>query len=97
MPDYPEFERYRAAGGYKLLGDCLDGKRQVEDVIKARLGIDVGETTDDGRVTLQAVECLCACEAAPMMHPSTTAWGFFSMIVRSLKVPGSPSSALMTR
>ena len=25
-----------------------------------------GETTDDGRVTLQSVECLCACEAAPM-------------------------------
>ena len=26
------------------------------------------ETTDDGRITLQAVECLCACEAAPMMQ-----------------------------
>lgn len=36
--------------------------------IKERLGIDVGETTDDGRITLQAVECLCACEAAPMMQ-----------------------------
>jgi NADH-quinone oxidoreductase subunit E len=36
--------------------------------VKHRLGIDVGETTDDGRVTLQAVECLCACEAAPMMQ-----------------------------
>ena len=33
---------------------------------EARLGIARGETTDDGRVTLQAVECLCACEAAPM-------------------------------
>ena len=36
--------------------------------LKARLGIEVGETTDDGRITLQAVECLCACEAAPMMQ-----------------------------
>ena len=36
--------------------------------VKERLGIDVGETTDDGRITLQAVECLCACEAAPMMQ-----------------------------
>src|SRR5918999_759188 len=34
VPDYPDLERYRAAGGYKLLLDCLDGKRQVEDVIK---------------------------------------------------------------
>ena len=36
--------------------------------LKRRLGIEVGETTEDGRVTLQAVECLCACEAAPMMQ-----------------------------
>ena len=36
--------------------------------VKHRLGIDVGETTEDGRITLQAVECLCACEAAPMMQ-----------------------------
>jgi NADH-quinone oxidoreductase subunit E len=36
--------------------------------LKERLGIEVGETTDDGRITLQAVECLCACEAAPMMQ-----------------------------
>ena len=36
--------------------------------LRERLGIEVGETTDDGRITLQAVECLCACEAAPMMQ-----------------------------
>ena len=36
--------------------------------MKQRLGIEVGETTDDGRVTLQSVECLCACEAAPMVQ-----------------------------
>ena len=34
--------------------------------VAARLGIAPGETTEDGRITLQAVECLCACEAAPM-------------------------------
>jgi NADH-quinone oxidoreductase subunit E len=34
--------------------------------VTARLGIEPGETTEDGRVTFQAVECLCACEAAPM-------------------------------
>ncbi|MBI4607425.1 MAG: NADH-quinone oxidoreductase subunit NuoE [Candidatus Rokubacteria bacterium] len=36
--------------------------------LKEKLGVDVGETTDDGRVTLLAVECLCACEMAPMMQ-----------------------------
>ena len=36
--------------------------------LKNRLGVSPGETTDDGRVTLLSVECLCACEAAPMMQ-----------------------------
>jgi NADH-quinone oxidoreductase subunit E len=45
--------------------------RGAEDVIvylQERLGIEAGETTADGRVTLLRVECLCACEAAPMMQ-----------------------------
>jgi len=33
-----------------------------------RLGIEPGETTSDGRVTFLTVECLCACEQAPMMQ-----------------------------
>jgi NADH-quinone oxidoreductase subunit E len=44
----------------------MAGSRDILAHVKRRLGIDVGETTDDGRVTLQSVECLCACEAAPM-------------------------------
>jgi NADH-quinone oxidoreductase subunit E len=36
--------------------------------LKKRLGVEPGETTGDGRVTLLSVECLCACEAAPMMQ-----------------------------
>jgi NADH-quinone oxidoreductase subunit E len=46
----------------------LAGARDILAHVKRRLGIEVGETTDDGRVTLQSVECLCACEAAPMMQ-----------------------------
>ena len=46
----------------------LAGAPQIIAHLRSRLGIDVGETTDDGRITLQAVECLCACEAAPMMQ-----------------------------
>lgn len=44
----------------------LAGAREVLAHLKARLRIEVGETTPDGRITLQSVECLCACEAAPM-------------------------------
>ena len=46
----------------------LAGAPEILAHVKRRLGIGVGETTEDGRVTLQAVECLCACEAAPMMQ-----------------------------
>jgi len=46
----------------------MAGAPGILEHIKRRLGIEVGETTEDGRVTLQAVECLCACEAAPMMQ-----------------------------
>jgi NADH-quinone oxidoreductase subunit E len=44
----------------------LAGAPRIIAGLKERLGIDVGETTPDGRVTLLAVECLCACEHAPM-------------------------------
>ncbi len=46
----------------------LAGARPILAHIEARLGIEAGQTTDDGRITLQSVECLCACEAAPMMQ-----------------------------
>jgi NADH-quinone oxidoreductase subunit E len=46
----------------------LAGAPEILAHVKERLGIGVGETTGDGRVTLQSVECLCACEAAPMMQ-----------------------------
>jgi NADH-quinone oxidoreductase subunit E len=44
----------------------LAGAPRLLAHLRERLGIDVGETTGDGRVTLLAVECLCACEHAPM-------------------------------
>ena len=44
----------------------LAGAQDILRHLETRLGIQRGETTEDGRVTLQAVECLCACEAAPM-------------------------------
>ena len=46
----------------------LLGAKDIIEHLKTRLGVDVGETTADGRVTLLAVECLCACEQAPMMQ-----------------------------
>ncbi|MBM3573686.1 MAG: NADH-quinone oxidoreductase subunit F, partial [Alphaproteobacteria bacterium] len=34
LPDYVDFAKYRAGGGYRLLEDCLGGRRGVEDIIK---------------------------------------------------------------
>jgi NADH-quinone oxidoreductase subunit F len=44
----------------------LRGARKVLDQIQRHLKISPGETTLDGNVTLTEVECLCACEMAPM-------------------------------
>ncbi|MBI3624689.1 MAG: NADH-quinone oxidoreductase subunit NuoE [Candidatus Rokubacteria bacterium] len=46
----------------------LLGARRVLAYLKERLGVEVGGTTPDGKVTLLSVECLCACEMAPMMQ-----------------------------
>ncbi|MBI2468359.1 MAG: NADH-quinone oxidoreductase subunit NuoE [Candidatus Rokubacteria bacterium] len=50
------------------LSCTLGGAEDLIAHLEARLGIEAGETTPDGRVTLLRVECLCACELAPMMQ-----------------------------
>ncbi len=46
----------------------LMGAKTIIEHLERRLGVEVGGTTADGRVTLLSVECLCACEVAPMMQ-----------------------------
>jgi NADH-quinone oxidoreductase subunit E len=46
------------------LRDCAS----VVETCRRELGIDFGETTDDGKFTLLEVECLGACVNAPMMQ-----------------------------
>lgn len=54
-------------------GPCmLRGSDQIIDYIKNKLGIKVGETTEDGMFTLKTVECLGACGYAPMMQLGKT-------------------------
>jgi NADH-quinone oxidoreductase subunit E len=65
---------FQAPKGRHIVSVChnlschLAGAQDILRRLKARLGIEPGETTEDGRVTLLAVECLCACEMAPMMQ-----------------------------
>jgi NADH-quinone oxidoreductase E subunit len=46
----------------------LRGSDEVVKACKRKLGIDLGETTDDGQFTLIEVECLGACVNAPMVQ-----------------------------
>lgn len=46
----------------------LSGSDDVVSACKNKLGIDFGETTDDGMFTLSEVECLGACVNAPMIQ-----------------------------
>jgi len=46
----------------------LCGAEEIVEHLEKRLGIKMGETTQDGRFTLKGVECLAACGGAPMMQ-----------------------------
>ncbi len=50
----------------------LQGAETCLKRLSQRLGITPGQTTADGRFTLSTVECLCACEMAPMMQVNDT-------------------------
>lgn len=48
-------------------GPCLlNGVEQLIDYTEKKLGIKVGQTTQDGKFTIKGVECLGACGYAPM-------------------------------
>ena len=46
---------------------ALRGADELLEHLSQTLGVDPGETTPDGRVTLEYAECLGACEHAPCM------------------------------
>ncbi len=45
----------------------LQGSLAAADHLKAKLGIEFGETTPDGRFTLKEGECMGACAMAPVV------------------------------
>lgn len=44
------------------------GAYRVGDYLKEKLGVGYGETTEDGLFTLHEVECLNACDRAPLLQ-----------------------------
>jgi NADH-quinone oxidoreductase subunit E len=52
----------------RTLSCALRGSDEILHHCEKRLGIHVGETTKDGKVTLRTAECLASCGTAPMMQ-----------------------------
>lgn len=46
----------------------LRGSDELTNKVRSKLGIEIGETTEDGEFTLVEVECLGACCNAPMVQ-----------------------------
>jgi NADH-quinone oxidoreductase subunit E len=70
----------RTPTGEYLVGVCTNtlcavmGGDAILEVLEDHLGVHAGETTADGKVTLEHVECNAACDYAPVMMVN---WEFF--------------------
>ena len=69
---FPEL-RLKEPGRFVLrvctgLACYLQGGTRVLDAVSGELGIGVGETTDDGALTLEEAPCLFVCAMAPTME-----------------------------
>ncbi|GAQ25860.1 MULTISPECIES: NADH-quinone oxidoreductase subunit NuoE [Tepidanaerobacter] len=51
------------------------GAEKVLDRLKTELGIDVGDTTDDGKFSLNSCRCIGACGLAPAMIINDEVYG----------------------
>ena len=64
---------YTEPGGRHRIRVCtnvscmLRGAETIVNQLKEKLGVKVGETSPDGRITLLEAECLGACGGAPML------------------------------
>lgn len=51
----------------KTISCAMKGSADILDALKGELGIGVGETTEDGRVTLETTSCIGLCDQSPAM------------------------------
>jgi NADH-quinone oxidoreductase E subunit len=76
MSFYPMFHK-APVGKYVIqicstLSCALCGAEEVVEYLKQKLKIDVGETTPDGKFTIEKAECIAACEGAPAIRINDT-------------------------
>ena len=90
-------------GKHKIeLCTCLSchlcGSYRLRDLIKTTLGISHGETTADGLFTYEEVECLDACDRAPVMQVGDQYYGpLDESSLKSLleKIKATPESTVV--
>jgi len=58
----------------RTLSCALMGAERVTEELTAKLGIAPGQTTPDGMFTLMEVECLGACDRAPVLMINDDGW-----------------------
>lgn len=51
------------------------GSENLLEALRKRLGVDLGETTEDGEFTLETTSCLGACGVAPVMSVDDEVYG----------------------
>lgn len=51
------------------------GGRAIESAVKAKLGIDFDQTTEDGEITLEPVYCLGNCACSPAVKIDSQVYG----------------------
>lgn len=67
------------------------GQREILEECSKHLGIEAGETTDDGAFTLMEIECLGSCGTAPValvnhtLHENLTPEGARAMLTQAAK------------
>lgn len=73
----------------------VKGSGQILDGLKAELGIEVGETTADGQVSLMSARCLGACGIAPAIVLDGTVLGKLepAEAIAQVKALGQPASS----
>ena len=70
----------RTPTGEYLVGVCTNtlcaimGGDAILDTLESELGVHAGDTTSDGRITLEHIECNAACDYAPVIMVN---WEFF--------------------
>jgi NADH-quinone oxidoreductase subunit E len=70
----------RTPTGDYLVGVCTNtlcavmGGDAILEVLEEHLGVHAGQTTEDGKITLEHIECNAACDYAPVMMVN---WEFF--------------------